>query len=209
MIAQRILSPLSSRFLRFAGDRRGVSAVEFALLLPLMLTMYFGSFVVTEAISIDRQVTLVASTVGEITSQYSQVASSDVTNILGAATAVLNGGQTPPPFPIANAQVTLSSIKIDATNGSPIATIAWSQALTGNGHSLNSVVTSSIPQGLLNASPNSVSYVIWGEASYNYTPVVGSAIWTGINGTKAMYDQIFLRPRQSTCVILVGVTTSC
>ncbi len=209
MIAHRILPTLSSRLARFAADRHGVSAVEFALLLPLMLTMYLGSIVITETISVDRQITLVASTVAEITSQYSQVASSDVTNILGAAAAVLNGGQTPPPFPIANAQVKLSSVKIDATNGSPIATIAWSQALTGNGRALNSVVTSSIPSGLLTASPNSVSYVIWGEASYNYTPVVGSAIWTGINGTQAMSDQIFLRPRQSNCVILTGVTTSC
>jgi Flp pilus assembly protein TadG len=209
MIAHRILSPLSSRLLRFAADRRGVSAVEFALLLPLMLTMYFGSIVITEAISVNRQVTLVASTVAEITSQFSQVASSDVTNILGAASAVLNGGQTPAPFPLANAQVKLSSVKIDSTNGTPVATIAWSQALTGSGRALGSTVTGSIPSGLLTATPHSVSYLIWGEASYNYTPVVGSAVWTGVNGTNSMSDQIFLRPRQSTCVILTGVTASC
>jgi hypothetical protein len=52
--------------LRFAADRRGVSAVEFALLLPLMLTMYFGNFVVSEDHR-PRQVTLMASTGAEIT----------------------------------------------------------------------------------------------------------------------------------------------
>ena len=101
MIAHRILSLRSLRRLRFAADRRGVSAVEFALLLPLMLTMYFGNFVVSEAIIVDRQVTLMASTGAEITSQYSQVSMNDLTNIINAAATVLNGGQTPQPFPIA------------------------------------------------------------------------------------------------------------
>ena len=53
----------ASRSHSFAGDRSGSSVVEFALLLPLMMTMYFGSIQITDAISADRQVTLVASTV--------------------------------------------------------------------------------------------------------------------------------------------------
>jgi hypothetical protein len=69
-------------------------------------------------------------------------------------------------------------------------------------------VTSSIPSGILNATSNTTSWVIWGEASYNFAPLAGSAVWTGINGTQPMYDQIFVRPRQSNCVNLTG-TTGC
>jgi Flp pilus assembly protein TadG len=194
MIAHRILCLRSFRRLRFAADRRGVSAVEFALLLPLMLTMYFGNFVVSEAIIVDRQVTLMASTGAEITSQYSQVSMNDLTNIINAAATVLNGGQTPQPFPIANANLTLSSVLID---GNGKATIDWSKALTGAGRGKGSVVTSSIPAGLVIINTS----LIWGEATYNYTPVIGSAVWTGINGTQPMSDQIFLRPRQSNSVV--------
>jgi Flp pilus assembly protein TadG len=122
MITRSILAWLSLRSLRFAADRRGSSAIEFALLLPLMLIMYFGSIQITDAISADRQVTLVASTVAEITSQYATVSSTDVSNILAAASAVLT------PFPVANARVTLSSVLIDA-NGN--ATIDWSATLNG------------------------------------------------------------------------------
>jgi Flp pilus assembly protein TadG len=175
------LAPSWSR--RFAEDRRGSSLVEFALLLPIMMTMYFGSIQVTDAISADRQVTLVASTVAEITSQYSQVATSDVNNILTAAASVMA------PFSVtsANTAVTLSSVTID-NNGN--ATIAWSQSLYGTPRT--GTVTTLIPAGLL--IPNTT--VIWGEATYSYRPTVG---W-GLVGTVSMYDQIFLRPRQSTSV---------
>ena len=163
---------------RFVRDRSGSSIVEFALLLPLMMTMYFGSIQVTDAISADRQVTLVASTVAEITSQYSQVATSDVTNILNASASVMA------PFSVtsANATVTLTSVTIDGTGK---ATVAWSQSLYGTARS--GIVTNLIPAGLL--VPN--TSVIWGEATYSYRPTIG---W-GLVGTVPMSDQIFLRPR--------------
>jgi Flp pilus assembly protein TadG len=180
MIIRSILPRLSLP--RFAADRRGSSVVEFALLLPLMLMMYFGSIQITDAISADRQVTLVASTVAEITSQYVTVSSTDVSNILAAASAVLT------PFPVANAKVTLSSVLIDA-NGK--ATVDWSATL--NGTQRSGTVTGSIPAALL--IPN--TSVIWGEATYNYKPAIG---WV-VTGTIPMYDQIFLRPRQTSNVL--------
>jgi Flp pilus assembly protein TadG len=173
---------------RFFADQRGTSAIEFAVLLPLMLVMYFGSIQITDAISADRQVTQVASTVAEITSQYTQVAPTDVSNILSAASAVLS------PFSLANATVTLTSVTIDNSGN---ATVAWSSCVNGTARSGN--VTNLIPAGLL--VPN--TSVIWGEATYNYKPAIG---WV-IAGTLQMYDQIFLRPRQSTSVTLNGTTT--
>jgi Flp pilus assembly protein TadG len=181
MIIRPILPRLSLRSLRFAADRRGSSAVEFALLLPLMLIMYFGSIQITDAISADRQVTLVASTVAEITSQYTTVSSTDISNILAAASSVLT------PFPVANAKVTLSSVLIDAN---ATATIDWSATL--NGTQRSGTVTALPPPSLL--IPN--TSVIWGEAIYNYKPAIGWVI-----GTLPMYAQIFLRPRQSNNVI--------
>jgi Flp pilus assembly protein TadG len=100
------------------------------------------------------------------------------------------------PFSANNAVVTLSRVSIDG-NGN--ATISWSQSRpTGSQRSGN--VTNLIPQGLLIANTS----VIWGEATYNYKPVIG---WV-ITGTLQMYDQIFLRPRQSTAVNY-STTSSC
>jgi len=198
MMAPQNLVPLLFRRLalqcpRFATDGSGASAVEFAVLLPLMLVMYFGSIQITDAISADRQITLVASTIAEITSQSPSsppLASTDVQNIIGNATASPPGGVAPAvltPFSVSNAKITLTSVVID---GASVAHVDWSATLYGTARS--GIVTSLIPQGLLIPCTS----VIWGEATYNYKPTIG---WV-ITGTLPMYDQIFLRPRNSACV---------
>jgi Flp pilus assembly protein TadG len=166
---------------RFGADDRGVSAVEFALLLPLMLTLYLGGVEVSQAVSADRKTSLVAHTVGDLVAQASTISNSDVTNIMAAATAVAY------PFSSANLNVVVSSVIIDA-NGK--ATIAWSEQLNGSKRSGD--VTSLIPAGL----KSSAGSLIWAEATYNYTPTIGYVI----TGTLKMGDKIFLRPRLSATV---------
>ncbi len=182
---------LLARFRGFATNQDGVSAVEFAILLPLMLTLYLGGVEISQAVSADRKTTLVAHTVGDLTAQASNVASSDVTNILSAASAVAY------PFPATNFKVTLSSVCIDSTGTK--ATIGWSQAL--NGSVRTGTVTSSIPTALMVANTS----LIWGEATYAYKPTIG---WT-ITGTLNLKDQFFLRPRLSCSVTLNSANGCC
>jgi Flp pilus assembly protein TadG len=192
MIVRRLVSALRRHSGRLASDQRGVSAIEFALLMPLMLTMYFGSIEVTDAVSADRQVTLVASTVADMASEYTSVADADIANIMQAACYVMA------PFPISNATVVLSSVTF--TNG--IATIAWSFQVSGNcttvttGHAIGTNVTTLIPTAL-NITGTSV---LWGECTYNYKPMIGYVV----TGTLTMYNEIFMRPRLSTSVTYSG-----
>ena len=169
---------------RFAADQRGVSAVEFAILLPLMLTLYLGGVEVSQAVSADRKTTLVAHTVGDLTAQASNVTTADMTNVLNASSAVAY------PFAAANLKVTVSSVCIDSTGTK--ATIAWSKTL--NGTARTGTVTSLIPSALMVASTS----LVWGEASYAYRPTIG---WT-ITGTLNLGDKFFLRPRLSNSVTL-------
>jgi Flp pilus assembly protein TadG len=191
MTVRKLAFVLRRRHCAFAANQQGTSVVEFALLLPLMLTMYFGSIEVTDAISADRQVTLVAGTVADIAAQYQSVTSTDVNNILAAASAVLT------PFSPANAKVTLSSVQIDA-NGN--ANVDWSAASV-NGSQRSGSVTNSIPAALRVAGTS----VLWGEASYAYKPIFGRVV----TGTLNLSNQIFMRPRLSECVKYTGVSTLC
>jgi Flp pilus assembly protein TadG len=184
MTRDSIRSVMPAQLRRFATDQRGVSAVEFAILLPLMLTMYLGGVEISQAVSADRKTTLVAHTVGDLTAQATNVASADMTNVLNAAAAVAY------PFPSSNIKVTVTSVCIDSTGTK--ATVAWSKTLNGTARS--GTVTSLIPSALMVAGTS----LIWGEASYAYKPTIG---WT-ITGTLTLNDKFFLRPRQSSYVTL-------
>jgi Flp pilus assembly protein TadG len=176
--------PASAPLRRFAADQSGVSAVEFAILLPLMLTMYLGGVEVSQAVSADRKTTVVAHTVGDLVAQASNVTSADVTNVLNAGAAVAY------PFPSSNLTATVTSVCINSSG--TIATVAWSRTQNGTAHT--GVVTSSIPTALMVANTS----LIWGEASYAYRPTVG---WT-ITGTLNLRDKFFMRPRLSSSVTL-------
>jgi len=165
-----------------AGDERGVSAVEFAMLLPLMLTLYLGAVEVSQGIGADRKVTLTARTICDLVSQVSSIGNSDMTNALNAASAVMA------PFPTANLKVTVSSIKIDA-NGK--ATIDWSDSLNGTARAKGATVT--LPTALNVAN----SYLVWSEVQYTYKPVVGYVV----TGTLTLKDHIYMRPRLSDSVV--------
>jgi Flp pilus assembly protein TadG len=66
---------LSQHLARLRQDESGVSAVEFAMLLPVMLTLYLGAVEVGQAVAIDRKVTLTSRTLADLASQVSSLSS--------------------------------------------------------------------------------------------------------------------------------------
>ena len=181
---------LQHGFARFATDRRGVSAVEFALLLPLMVTLYLGSVEISNGVGIDRKVTLVSRTVADLASQASSIAGTDMTNILDASASVM-APYDASPYSVTNLKVTVSQVKIDA---SAVAKIDWSCTLNGTKRVVGSSVT--LPAALNIAN----TYLVWGEVTYAYTPAIGYVV----TGTLNLADQIYMRPRLSDNVVLTG-----
>src|SRR5882762_3923722 len=152
---------LPRRFAIFARDRRGVSAVEFAMLLPLMVTLYLGSVEISQGVGVDRKVTLAARTVADLASQVSSIAGTDMTNILTATSAVIA------PYPTAPLKVTVSAVTIDANAN---ATVKWSCTLNGTRRAVGSSVT--LPAALNVANTT----LVWSEAGYAYTPTIGYVV---------------------------------
>ena len=58
-----------ARVAGLARDRRGLAAVEFALIVPLMLVLFFGTLEFSSGVAVDRKVTLVARTLSDLTTQ--------------------------------------------------------------------------------------------------------------------------------------------
>jgi Flp pilus assembly protein TadG len=74
---------------RFRSDKRGVSAVEFALILPVMLLLYAGTVEISEALSVDRKVNQLSATVGDLVAQRMTMNTTEINNIFDAATAIM------------------------------------------------------------------------------------------------------------------------
>src|SRR6266581_828496 len=80
---------LIARIVSFARDRRGVSAIEFAMLLPVMVTLYLGVVEVSRGVAIDRKVTLTTRTMADLASRVTSINNADMTNMLNATSAVI------------------------------------------------------------------------------------------------------------------------
>jgi Flp pilus assembly protein TadG len=179
--ASRLVRTFTHAISRLACDQRGVSAVEFAMLLPLMLTLYLGTVEISQGIAVDRKVTLTARTVADLVSQTTSIDNAGMTNSLNAGTAVIV------PYEPGKLSIVVSSVTVDAAGK---ATVAWSDAFNGAPRSKGSTVT--LPPAL--NIPN--SSLIWSEAQYSYTPTIGYIL----SGTLLLKDQIYMRPRLSDSV---------
>src|ERR1017187_10305766 len=104
-------------FRRLARDKRGVSAVEFALLAPVMIGLYLGCVEISAGVGADRKVSLTAAALANLSSQVTTISSTDMGNIFDASTAIIA------PYSASNLTLTLSCLKIDSTG---VAKVQWS-----------------------------------------------------------------------------------
>src|ERR1700687_4907419 len=78
-----------TRIARFLRDPRGVSAVEFAFVFPVLVLLFLGGTAMTQGVVLKRKTTLVTRTVGDLVSQYPQIVDTDMTAIMSGATAAI------------------------------------------------------------------------------------------------------------------------
>lgn len=167
---------LNLRIGSFRRDERAVSAVEFALLAPLMIGLYLGGVEVSEGISVDRKVTLAAGAVANLAAQSPTLSTADMTNVLDATTTIMA------PYSTAPLRITVSCINIDANR---VATVKWSVTRNGTIRSGNAT----LPSALQIAN----TQLLFGEVSYSYRPTIGHVIKSAIN----LSDTMYMAPRIS------------
>jgi Flp pilus assembly protein TadG len=163
-----------SRISKIALDQRGVSAIEFALLAPVMIALYLGCAQISQGVTADRKVSLVSAALANLTAQATTLSTSDMTNILDASSAIIS------PFSAANLTMTVSCLKIDANKN---VTVQWSVTRGGTANS----GSMTIPSALAVAN----TQLILAQASYNYVPIIGTALASNI----LLSDKMYMSPR--------------
>src|ERR1700694_4243143 len=102
-----------------AQDNSGIAATEFAVIVPIMLVMFFGTVEFSSGVAVNRKVTLMARTLSDLTSQSTTVDDPTLTNFFAATAAIMTPYSRTPP------QSTITELYIDPTTLA--ARVQWSQ----------------------------------------------------------------------------------
>jgi Flp pilus assembly protein TadG len=167
---------------RLARDDKGVAAVEFALVVPIVIIVYAAGFEIAQASTVYRKLTDTTVQLANVTSQYTSVLTSDVNTIMGASSEIMAPYSTTP------LTIVVTEVSTD-TNSK--ATVVWSVPYQG-GTALAKGSTVAMPANFASAS----SYYILVQSTYAYSPTVGVNLVKSI----PMTDQIFMVPRQSASI---------
>jgi Flp pilus assembly protein TadG len=173
-----------------ARDNSGIAATEFAVIVPIMLVMFFGTVEFSSGVAVDRKVTLMARTLSDLTSQSVSVGDSDMTNFFAASAAIMT------PYSSTPTQSRITELYVDPATLQ--ARVQWSKGTAPR--AAGSQVT--IPSALVVGD----TYLIFSEVSYLYVPTIGYVMAkAGVN----LSDVSYTRPRQSTCVFYSPATAPC
>ena len=198
----------------------GVAMVEFAIVMPVLLVMFIGCFVVSDMISCYRKVTIATRALTDLVSRNVSpsggVSTSAVTTYINSAQLVMS------PFNTANTTMQISLLRVcDATH----AWVVWTQAQAGGASATSSLTastvvaipTSMVTSPMIPTSPDGSNvcnntaavmaaatnpsaktqvgtaggYLFYGQVAFAYTPVVRYGTLT----TTVMGDQIYMSPR--------------
>lgn len=176
----RLKPSASLAFLRrFGRDGSGVSAVEFALLAPVLILIYFGLAEFCQAYMAQRRMGHATSQVADIVAQYQEVD----TGLIDDTFAV--GGLVLAPFSDATLKLRVTSI----TRGNDgVARVTWSR---GKGMVKRSG-TVTVPDGLIENGES----IIMSEGTYDFTSTLGQVL----PGMKTFSHTYWLRPRLVTTI---------
>jgi Flp pilus assembly protein TadG len=185
---QKLRGRLHDRIRCLSADTRGVAAIEFLMIMPMMLMLCFGIIQVSSGLTVDRKVGQTARTLSDLISQASSITDTDISNAFTTGTAMMS------PYPAGPLKAKISQVYVDPVTNT--GKVKWSRASGGAApHACNEVV--SVPAALLVPG----TYMIFSEAWYDFTPAFGHDISLKfVAPTFHLSDQMFTRPRQSLSV---------
>lgn len=176
------MSALWTKAMRFFPDRRGVAAVEFALIVPLLFVMYFMTMEASQGFETSKKVGRISSMVGDLVAQQTSVAKADVSAIMKI------GNSTLQPYNRSVPDIIVTAIKI-STDATPKVQVAWSWKVVNGTYMVDAAkdATTTVPATINIAG----TFLIRVETILAYKPMI---TWTSDDekrlGLTSAFDSI-------------------
>jgi Flp pilus assembly protein TadG len=174
---------------------KGLAAIEFAFVLPILLTMLLGLVELSQAMSLRADVVNMASTGADLIAQETTVGAGDMTNVFNALGAMVY------PFDSGPATITLTSVIDGGTGKAP--KVAWSCTKGGALETKGAAPSVALPTGLI--TPGDGSSVIWSKITYAFN----SPISYFLVGTQNWTNNFYLKPRRVLQIPITAGTAGC
>jgi Flp pilus assembly protein TadG len=170
----------------FRRDRRGVAALELALIAPVLVTLFLGSVEVTQLIRVRTKLSSSAQAIQNMVAGRNTPASSTPN---AAVNSAFSGGQLMMyPFAASNLAVAIASVTFNSATPPAPSTLAW-QVLENGAASMTLATACTLAAGLSMGGDS----VIIVSATYGYTPILSYILSSHYTLTQVAFG----RPRSS------------
>lgn len=173
-------------------NRGGTAAIEFAMIVPALLTLVMGCYEASRLILADLKLEAAAETAADLVAQTrvsTVLQSSDFTNITNATTQVMT------PLPTGGNQLEIAYASITYSTGSPV--IDWHVEVNGaTAINASSLPNSASAANLGNEATGSTDSVIVAQLTYAYTSPISYVLKSSYTLSQAALN----RPRYMSCV---------
>src|SRR5947208_3771954 len=173
-------------------DSSGLAAVEFALILPIMLLLFLGSFETTNLVLAYMKLEASAETAADLVAQTrvdTVLQSTDFTNITNAVKQVMT------PYPTSGSQLKIAYASVTYSTGSPV--INWHvEVNSATPISATSLPNSAVAANLGDQTAGSTDSVIVAKLTYTYTSPISYVLRSSYSISEAALN----RPRYMSCV---------
>lgn len=181
-------------------DRRGVAAVEFAFIAPMLLCAYFISMEASQGLEVNRKVARIGSTVADLITQQQSVRKADVKAMMDIGEAAVQ------PYNRSDPTLEVTAIQF-GTESTPVARVLWSMKLNDQGNPVAVVAANTEvndPKLLTLRSPG--AFFIRVSSNLSYQPVITWSEDTAPVGLLSAFSNIrmgetfYLAPRRSVTI---------
>ena len=171
-------------FQKYRENEGGIAAIEFAIIAPVMIGMYFGLAEIASAISVDRKISHGTNVAGDLSTQHPEIKDDDISEVLSAALRVMDVPN------VSDISIDMESFILPGVGEAP-----ESQGrirLNAGAGNFGNFDAASLDSKLLSAT----SGVVVTRVKYRYTPIQ----LRFFDSTITLEETFLLKPRRSDAV---------